>query len=61
MKYDNIQYDADKRELEGNKVSIKLLSREVELLKGMLNDALDYGLKKNQENTRLLRRIKGLM
>jgi hypothetical protein len=39
---------------------IEGLRRKIELLKGMLDDALNYGLKKNQENGRLLARCREL-
>jgi hypothetical protein len=39
---------------------IEGLKKEIELLKGMLDDALNYGLKKNQENGRLLARCREL-
>jgi hypothetical protein len=39
---------------------IEGLRKKIELLKGMLDDALDYGLKKNQENGRLLARCREL-
>jgi len=44
----------DKREMK------KGLEKKVELLTSMLDDAVNYGFGKNQENTRLLKRCQEL-
>jgi len=39
---------------------IEMCRKKLEIQTGRLDDAVAYGFKRNQENTRLLRHIKGL-
>jgi len=60
MIYDIDGCESCKKELEIKDVLIEMSRKKLEIQTGRLENAVAYGFKKNQENTRLLLHIKGL-
>jgi len=58
--YDDDQCERLKDDISVKNIIIKELRRECSDCNDQLNCALQYGFSKNQENIRLLNRIKGL-
>jgi hypothetical protein len=59
-RHEDDQSSIKEMSLEYCRVAIRLQERDIELLRKMLDDTIDYGFRRNQENVLLLRSHKRL-